>query len=108
MPRFGSFALKTRWQPGTRGFQLKDKSPSGPARGSRRILNRSYRPGDTVRQSGIYEVIHDHEHRHAHEVVMISGDHFPPCETCRDRVRFRLIRAATYIFYDQDFESRGE
>src|SRR4051812_33469547 len=53
-----------------------------------------HRPGDTVRESGIYEVIHDGLHRIAHEVVMISKDHFPTCETCMERVRFRLIRTA--------------
>ena len=62
------------------------------------------KPGDVVRQSGIYEVVHDGDHRAAHEVVMISGDNFPNCETCDQNVRFRLIRTAPYIFQDQDFE----
>jgi hypothetical protein len=53
-------------------------------------------------------VLHDAEHRAFHEVVMISGDHFPTCKTCRDRVRFKLVRAATYIFDDQDFETGGD
>ncbi len=63
-----------------------------------------YSPGDAVRESGIYEVVHDASHRYAHEVVMISGDHFPTCETCETQVRFRLIRTAPYIFADEDFE----
>ena len=63
-----------------------------------------YHAGDTVRQSGIYEVIHDRNHREAHEVVMISGENFPDCETCKERVRFRLVRTAPYIFQDEDFE----
>jgi len=66
---------------------------------------RRYRPGDTIRQSGIYEVIHDREHRETHEAVMIGGQHFPDCETCKDKVRFRLVRTAPYIFQDEDFES---
>jgi hypothetical protein len=86
-------------------FWLKQDLPSGSSRGSRRGNGRQYRPGDTVRTSGIYEVIHDREHRASHEVVMISGDQFPPCDTCRERVRFKLVRAATYIFFDQDFET---
>jgi hypothetical protein len=57
-----------------------------------------------VRESGIYEVVHDSEHRSAHEVVMIADDHFPTCDTCMDQVRFRLIRTAPYIFSDADFE----
>lgn len=69
--------------------------------------DRRYRSGDTVRQSGIYEVIHDRNHRDAHEVVMISGEHFPDCETCKERVRFRLVRTAPYIFQDEDFEEES-
>lgn len=63
-----------------------------------------HRPGDSVLESGIYEVVHDAQHRSAHEVVMITNDHFPTCDTCMDRVRFRLIRTAPYIFSDEDFE----
>ncbi|HET9283441.1 MAG TPA: hypothetical protein VFR24_15915 [Candidatus Angelobacter sp.] len=59
--------------------------------------------GEMVKETGIYEVIHDQEHRIAHEVVMLSGDSFPPCDTCAERVRFRLIRTAPYIFQDEDF-----
>jgi hypothetical protein len=69
-----------------------------------RPTTRRYCAGETVRQSGIYEVIHDREHREAHEVVMISGEHFPDCETCKEKVRFRLVRTAPYIFQDEDFE----
>jgi hypothetical protein len=76
----------------------------GPGRSDRNLSPRSYRPGDAVKQSGIYEVVHDREHRSAHEVVMISGDAFPNCETCDQNVRFRLVRTAPYIFQDQDFE----
>ncbi len=63
-----------------------------------------YRAGDVVKQSGIYEAIHEGEHRPAHDVVMIASDLFPPCDTCSDRVRFRLVRTAPYIFTDEDFE----
>jgi len=62
--------------------------------------------GETVRETGIYEVIHDRAHRSAHEVVMLSGDAFPACDSCGDRVRFRLIRTAPYIFQDEDFEEQ--
>ncbi len=76
----------------------------GPFRGGRNLATKSFKPGDTVKQSGIYEVVHDREHRAAHEVVMIAGDAFPNCETCDQKVRFRLMRTAPYIFQDQDFE----
>lgn len=64
----------------------------------------TYRAGDVVRQSGIYEAIHEGAHRDAHDVVMIESDLFPPCDTCSDQVRFRLVRSAPYIFTDDDFE----
>ncbi len=66
--------------------------------------SRLHNPGDPVHESGIYEVVHDNAHRTAHEVVMISGDHFPACDTCDGQVRFKLIRTAPYIFADEDFE----
>jgi hypothetical protein len=83
-------------------FQLKNDVKL-PGAGGNRSNNRRHRSGETVRQSGIYEVIHDREHREAHEVVMISGERFPDCETCKERVRFRLVRTAPYIFQDEDF-----
>src|ERR1051326_1254889 len=57
--------------------------------------------GEAVRETGIYEVIHDRDHRVAHEVVMLNGDAFPACDTCEQRVRFRLVRTAPYIFQDE-------
>jgi len=65
-----------------------------------------FRPGDAVPESGIYEVIHDADHRQAHDAVMIMGNRFPTCETCNERVRFRIVRTAPYIFQDQDFEEQ--
>jgi hypothetical protein len=60
-------------------------------------------PGEPISETGIYEVLHDHGHRAAHEAVLHHGDMFPECETCRSKVRFRLIRTAPYIFDDEDF-----
>ncbi len=65
-----------------------------------------YRAGDPVKQSGIYEAIHEGAHRPVHDVVMIAADLFPPCDTCSDRVRLRLVRTAPYIFTDEDFEKQ--
>jgi len=64
------------------------------------------RPGDPVRESGIYEVVHGRDHRQAHEVVMLRGTEFPLCDTCDVDVRFRLVRTAPYIFQDGDFEEQ--
>lgn len=88
-------------------FQLQSGNIRNSGSGGRRPNDRRYRSGEVVRQSGIYEVVHDRTHREVHEVVMISGDHFPDCETCREKVRFRLIRTAPYIFQDEDFEEEA-
>ena len=61
--------------------------------------------GSTVRESGIYEVLHDLNHRTPHEVVMVAKDLFPVCDICEDRVRYRVLRTAPYIFSDEDFEA---
>lgn len=79
----------------------KSRLHSGDKRGGPVPL---FTSGEAVRETGIYEVIHDHTHRNAHEVVMLSGDSFPACDTCREQVRFRLVRTAPYIFQDEDFE----
>jgi hypothetical protein len=63
-----------------------------------------FKAGDVIPESGIYETVHEKDHRNPHELVMIKFDLFPPCDTCADRVRFRLIRSAPYIFSDPDFE----
>jgi hypothetical protein len=80
-----------------------DQTPRG-SRSHGRGNGEMFRSGDAVKESGIYEVLHDREHRAAHDVVMLAGDAFPPCETCEQKVRFRLLRTAPYIFQDADFE----
>ncbi len=90
-----------------RKLNLKSGNIGSTAAGGPRPNGRRYRSGEAVRQSGIYEVIHDREHRQAHEVVMISGDSFPDCDTCKEKVRFRLVRTAPYIFQDEDFEEES-
>jgi hypothetical protein len=60
-------------------------------------------PGSPIRLTGIYEVIHDRGHRTTHEAVLHGKDLFPNCDQCGEKVRFRLIRTAPYIFDDEDF-----
>src|SRR5947209_14774340 len=93
-------------------LRARSHTPVSKDRGKRRRHNwegphpkgHMYAAGDRVKQSGIYEAIHEGDHRPAHDVVMIASDLFPPCDTCSDRVRFRLVRTAPYIFTDEDFE----
>lgn len=88
-------------------LRLRDKGPRGGSSRSRHERGNGprYKPGDPIPETGIYEVIHDRAHRTAHEAVMLAGDKFPACDTCFERVRFRLVRTAPYIFDDADFES---
>jgi hypothetical protein len=78
--------------------------PSSRPRSPRGDEGKVFKAGETVRETGIYEVLHEGAHRTAHEVVLLAADAFPPCETCSTSVRFRLLRAAPYIFQDEDFE----
>jgi hypothetical protein len=88
-----------------RKFAAKGSDPKHPHHSGRMVGGPSFKAGDTVRETGIYEVIHDRMHREHHEAVMLAGDTFPACETCDRRVRFRLVRTAPYIFQDEDFEN---
>ena len=90
----------------TRGFSHHSCSAKGGGGRHRNTSLPLFRPGDGVPESGIYEVIHDGDHRVAHDAVMIVGNQFPSCETCNERVRFRIVRTAPYIFQDEDFEEQ--
>ena len=35
---------------------------------------------------------------------MHRGDVFPSCDQCHEKVRFRVLYIAPYIFDDEDFE----
>lgn len=78
------------------------RRPHGPRRPT--AHGPEFRCGDSVPQTGIYEVVHAHGHRAPHEVVLHAADAFPDCEVCGVGVRFRVIRTAPYIFDDEDFE----
>ena len=91
---------KTLWTPTSVG------KPGDKQAGHRRTSGKHasmFLPGQPVLESGIYEVIHDKNHRQAHEAVMYHSDLFPVCDQCGLRVRFKLIRSVPYIFDDEDF-----
>jgi hypothetical protein len=87
-----------------RPFASEDRAPRDHAP-RRRPSGHSafFLPGATIPESGIYKVIHENEHRTPHESVLVRGDAFPFCDLCDDRVRFRVVRTAPYIFEDEDF-----
>jgi len=87
-------------------FQLNGEGRSRHHSPGEQHTGKTFNAGQPVIETGIYEVLHDRSHRSAHEVVMLRGDAFPPCDSCADSVRFRLVRTAPYIFQDEDFENQ--
>ena len=51
----------------------------------------SYKTGQSILQSGIYQVHHS-EHRLPHEVTLLKDKTFPPCSNCKTEVEFQLLR----------------
>lgn len=64
-----------------------------------------FKPGDIVKQSGIYRVVHDPVHHKEHEVTCVYGKKFPPCRNCGRHVRFVLERAAMHIENHKEFKN---
>lgn len=87
-------------------LQVRGSGPRPPrSRHSGRPEGPQFKPGDPVKETGIYEVLHHDGHRETHDAVMLANDAFPACDTCLEKVRFRLLRTAPYIFDDDDFEA---
>ena len=63
-----------------------------------------YKPGDKVEHSGIYRVIHDRKHAQEHEVTVVFGKRFPPCNGCGDHPRFVPAKLAIHIESDDNFK----
>ena len=61
----------------------------------------SYRPGERIPQTGIYELIH--ASGNINTVVLVRDEEFPTCRECGTQVRFRLVKAAPHITEDKDF-----
>jgi len=65
----------------------------------------AFKPGDLVKWSGIYRVIHDQQHASAHEVTCVAHHKFPPCNHCGNHPRFELVRRAVHINVDDNFKA---
>lgn len=53
-------------------------------------ISKTFRPGDRVRTSGVYELLHSRPHAVGERIVYFEGGRFPHCRTCRDGVFYRL------------------
>ena len=70
------------------------------------LTREAFKPGDRVRESGIYKVVHDTVHRtREHEVTSVCGEHFPPCNHCGEQLRFILVLAAHHLATHEHFTS---
>ncbi len=65
-------------------------------------------PGQLAPTSGVYLVKHLNQHRAVHEVLIIRGEEFPLCRTCRASVRFRLQREIDHVHHDWDLAGPTE
>ena len=63
----------------------------------------TFKPGDKVPNSGIYNVIHDPFHAMNHQVTCVYGEHFPPCNHCGHHVRFKLAVKAIHVKQSEHF-----
>jgi hypothetical protein len=61
------------------------------------MMTTNYRPSQKIPKSGIYGVVHTNNHAVRHEVTLIGGRDFPPCNDCGEHVYFTLVMAAQYI-----------
>ena len=53
-------------------------------------IGRTFRPGDLVRTSGVYELLHSSPHVVGQRVMYFEGSRFPQCTTCKEGVFYRL------------------
>lgn len=57
--------------------------------------------GDSITQSGLYEICHYNEPRT--KVVLVHNGVFPFCRTCGEKVRYKLLLPVPHISEDPDF-----
>jgi hypothetical protein len=68
------------------------------------MATREYKPGDAVEHSGVYRVVHAGNHAKEHEVTVLYGKRFPPCNGCGQQPRFYPLRLAHDIEASEHFE----
>ncbi len=69
---------------------------------------KGYIPGQNAPASGVYGVHHGGRHRSDHETLVIRGDEFPACRSCKSDVRYTLTKEVGYVTDDFDFAAPTE
>lgn len=69
-----------------------------------KIYATTYKPGDAVKASGVYKVTHDNRHTAEHEVTVVYGKKFPPCNRCGEHPRFKAVKLAQHIDANEHFD----
>ncbi|MEI6002888.1 hypothetical protein H3V53_39115 [Paraburkholderia bengalensis] len=54
-----------------------------------------HKPGEIVKTSGIYKVVHESDSKAAFEVTCVEDEHFPPTRTGKSAV-YELVHGATH------------
>ncbi len=60
-------------------------------------IGQTFKPGQICDTSGIYTVTHDYVHRESHDVTVVAGEPFPPCNHCGHHPRYVLKYAAVHV-----------
>lgn len=69
-----------------------------------RIYATTYKPGDAVEASGVYRVTHPPKHASEHEITVIYGRQFPPCNGRGQHPRFKAVKLAQHIDANDHFK----
>jgi hypothetical protein len=68
------------------------------------LTKSEFKPGDVVEASGVYRVVHDKKHTGEHEVTVVHGKKFPPCNHCGSHPRFIPVKLAQHISANDHFK----
>jgi hypothetical protein len=75
----------------------------------RKLRNQTrYSPSQSAPVSGIYSVYHGSGHREDHDLILVRGEDFAACRSCKGNVQFTLKKQASHIRDDLDFAARTE